>query len=1221
MLKIHQYKWNLTLPLGFAMTVEGHTRDNLPHAHGTIWLKGAQSPQNMLRLISKSSPDYDEEYCNRFIKYIDQHLCASCPGMSVAENADELAAMDHTFVSAPWTDYNSQPPRIFMTRIEIPNTITDAPARLKKLPSDPHPSAWHPPILTGSVADKKARQDFDHSAIALHTCVHTHTATCYVEDVKKRAVQPCRLNLPLSKVEETHWDSLHCLKVKRSHDWMNMHSAAVLSICRINCDFKMGDPSSDSRAWRFYTTKYQTKYEENKAMRFCLSAAILRFTKRAAKSNNALLLPKQIEDRRKVQLLESVLFETQRKTDVTSVEVNRTLARIPEFYNSHDYRGANYNALLAAQQQWYNQEGYEDIADIVRLIDVPKPGAQSTVQKSSLSKLILKNNIIGECNVVEDYIHRPECIQELNLYEYITYYEKIDKKNSKKHKTFRFAETHPEYKKKLLIFIFKIPLFRNNQWPPQKDESDWSRIVLLLFHPFNQDRGSFLPKDSSTTHFMEQLLRDNLLTEKSQYHIVNIKLLQENEVAAEIQRAKALIDTERAAQNKRQAQNDDAEHNGENEDDDETTQIEYWMQTMLAQAQAKAHGSELTAAVTETIDNILIASIRSGPVVVNPSPLITTFDYQMDADDMKAIKKGTADLIKAPANAPTHIEHRAPYTAFQLREYGAEDDYVWNSMYRWLIVIANSRTLNKEQREVFYVVMSDILQDYLKAQPSIMRGHMLVLLGKAGTGKTTTLAAIEEAMAGLQLRDAYLITATTGAAAVQLHSTNGKCKPATTLHSQIGWTRQKKQGQIPKKLKTGETFPSMVTVDEISAAGLGLLGQTSIFLRGRGDPAQRLGNARLLACGDFNQTLPVRSAYPHDYARYLGEEGSETTVLEGAHLWNEVEYVFQLHKANRTKDERLLIFLNKLRTESLLPLDMQPFHDRVLASEENPQGINMATLDASWNEAVFIVEENKLRDTINRKHAILEARKREKPCFIIPAINHIGGKNKIQPDEHVAEYLAGIPEAAKLPAHNLHLFEGMEIVFMENHSAAHKVANGAVGWVHKIIRHDLDQAVAVDGLITCSYPPKCVLVEVPNGKFHINGLPPNIWPIFSKTFQGEIGQNHSFSRTQFPLSNSKAVTPYKAQGRTIKKVILAMIESKKESKLLEAYVALSRVANLDDMLVMFPFLDTLVEARLSSGLKAFMKELDDKATATRLSIERLLPAELLADTIQFPVSI
>jgi len=43
----------------------------------------------------------------------------------------------------------------------------------------------------------------------------------------------------------------------------------------------------------------------------------------------------------------------------------------------------------------------------------------------------------------------------------------------------------------------------------------------------------------------------------------------------------------------------------------------------------------------------------------------------------------------------------------------------------------------------------------------------------------------------------------------------------------------------------------------------------------------------------------------------------------------------------------------------------------------------------------------------------------------------------------------------------------MEIAFMENHSAAHKVANGALGWVHKIIRHDLDQAIAVDGLITC----------------------------------------------------------------------------------------------------------------------------------------------------------
>jgi len=51
------------------------------------------------------------------------------------------------------------------------------------------------------------------------------------------------------------------------------------------------------------------------------------------------------------------------------------------------------------------------------------------------------------------------------------------------------------------------------------------------------------------------------------------------------------------------------------------------------------------------------------------------------------------------------------------------------------------------------------------------------------------------------------------------------------------------------------------------------------------------------------------------------------------------------------------------------------------------------------------------------------------------------------------------------------------------------------------------------------------------------------------------------------------------------------------------------------------FLDTLSEARLSTGLKTFMKELDEKSQATALKIERMLPAELFADTIQFPASI
>jgi hypothetical protein len=172
----------------------------------------------------------------------------------------------------------------------------------------------------------------------------------------------------LDLVEKTHWDRCHRLHIKRTHNWINQHSPAVLKICRLNCDFKIGDPSSDSRAWRFYTTKYRTKIEKNKAMMFCLAAAIIRFNRRVA--NDASILPYDLSQvRRKIQMLESLFFEANKNTDVTAIEVNRTLADSPDYYNSHDYRTVNFKLLLASQSAWYNQDGFTDtVIDQVRKI-------------------------------------------------------------------------------------------------------------------------------------------------------------------------------------------------------------------------------------------------------------------------------------------------------------------------------------------------------------------------------------------------------------------------------------------------------------------------------------------------------------------------------------------------------------------------------------------------------------------------------------------------------------------------------------------------------------------------------------------------------------------------------------------------------------------------------------------------------------------------------------
>jgi hypothetical protein len=170
------------------MTVEGHNRDNLPHAHGTIWIRGAQSPINLIKLINPESPAFNSEYRDRFITYIDQHLCASCPGIKLWERSlatpQAPLPQENTYVSKPWSDKNFKPPRTFATEVQLPSILPDARRRIKGDIRDPHPSAWHPPDIDDmTMGMKELVTDFDHCCIVCHTNCHHHTETCYQEDI------------------------------------------------------------------------------------------------------------------------------------------------------------------------------------------------------------------------------------------------------------------------------------------------------------------------------------------------------------------------------------------------------------------------------------------------------------------------------------------------------------------------------------------------------------------------------------------------------------------------------------------------------------------------------------------------------------------------------------------------------------------------------------------------------------------------------------------------------------------------------------------------------------------------------------------------------------------------------------------------------------------------------------------------------------------------------
>ena len=95
-----------------------------------------------------------------------------------------------------------------------------------------------------------------------------------------------------------------------------------------------------------------------------------------------------------------------------------------------------------------------------------------------------------------------------------------------------------------------------------------------------------------------------------------------------------------------------------------------------------------------------------------------------------------------------------------------------------------------------------------------------------------------------------------------------------------------------------------------------------------------------------------------------------------------------------------------------------------------------------------------------------------------------------------------------------------------------------------------------------------------------NWIPINPLNIFSKAL--------NMSRTQFPIRLAYALTIHKAQGQTLKRIIVEL--GKKEATLGLTFVALSRVKNVNDFLI-HPFpLDRLTRIKNSSLLEGRVKE-------------------------------
>jgi len=255
------------------------------------------------------------------------------------------------------------------------------------------------------------------------------------------------------------------------------------------------------------------------------------------------------------------------------------------------------------------------------------------------------------------------------------------------------------------------------------------------------------------------------------------------------------------------------------------------------------------------------------------------------------------------------------------------------------------------------------------------------------------------------------------------------------------------------------------------------------------------------------------------------------------------------------------------------------------------------TEKASFAEAPIIMEFRKDRPEASDEHDSCDAYNRRKLHGLATDTNPIAkfnasynGVGLTEGSSYDDELFNGLP-------HMLELCEGAPVIYLHNLWVQAGLMNGTRGIVRAIVYRDGNRPDHPDAMQRL---PAVVLVECPSYAsepfFDIERFPERMkWiPFFPRDIKLE--SDGGVSRCQFALTLAWALTPWKAQGMTLDKVVVNL--GKAASKPGVAFVALTRASHyyglaLDDT---FPAKDV------------FQRQVTQPTFKKRMAYERLAKA-------------
>lgn len=262
---------------------------------------------------------------------------------------------------------------------------------------------------------------------------------------------------------------------------------------------------------------------------------------------------------------------------------------------------------------------------------------------------------------------------------------------------------------------------------------------------------------------------------------------------------------------------------------------------------------------------------------------------------------------------------------------------------------------------------------------------------------------------------------------------------------------------------------------------------------------------------------------------------------------------------------------------------------------------------------------NEIRTELNNRAVINKAYEMKQPPTVVIARDTIKSKKNIDlPD--LKRRLLALPDnkTEHLPGY-LPLVPGMPVLLQENIACELGLSNGAQGIFRELVYTETansdtsfdQEKFPIDTVFICD--PQYALVEISKSKINkLDSLDPLIVPIpvIEKTFTIDLDKLYSdkqhvmkllksnklkttiaVKRKTLPLIPAYSITTHKSQGQTLRKIVIDLNMPPGVIEVASAYVPLSRVQQLIDLVILQDFNISALQVKPSKGQLAEMNRL------------------------------